>query len=410
MRFAFIFAAILSALMIFGCIGSQVGQSTGAANLPDRTWYSDRIVANGTYGNISLGSAVYRHVYSYWTTNNTNMNLTANFSLIAAKTCSVSPYGAGAPSTATSKYNDTALNGANGSRSVFGVVVPERNTTLDNVTIAYQNTTGDVVTVRLNGYLLGTLNNSVNSKTFAAISAGYLINGTNIVSFVNNGTLTNITNITIQYVNTTAFNCSLTNVQDGNSAILFEVNDTSSQFNITLVNATLNNTTTFNINVYGGDIGVVTDTGRTYIGAYDTVIGGCNPLGHSYPLAWNTTDWTNITGLPSSRYAYNGKVILCLFRTGNGNISNYGLAVDYVGLSGNNTYAVKGIANTTIVFQTSLDNRNWFTETTTNSVASTAQRIQANNTGLYARFVVSSLVIRDPAQDGVYIQYVGVSN
>jgi hypothetical protein len=62
-----------------------------------------------------------------------------------------------------------------------------------------------------------------------------------------------------------------------------------------------------------------------------------------------------------------------------------------------------------VTFQTSLDNRNWFTEATMLNVGP-ATRIQTNNTALYARFNVTALGLADPGQDGLYIQYYAVSN
>jgi hypothetical protein len=407
-------AAFAAFLLIFGCIGQT--QPVGASNIADVGWYSGRLNTTGVYANLSLGSAFSRHVFAIWTTNGSTFTNTTTFSLIGTKTCAVTPYGGGLPNATRSAYNDTTLAKANGTRSIAGIVNPERNTTSDNMTVAYQNVSGETVTVYLNGYYLGTLNTSTNSKTFS-VTAGYLANATNTVQFINNVTVansslgsTNVTNVTVNYVNSTAFTCSNSNAVDGSFATVFETESILNMFNITFVNSTLNNTSTFDINIYGGDIGVVTNTNSTYVGAYHRAIGGCDPLGYSYPLAWNTTSWTNATGLSSSVYAYNGQVIVCLMRRQTGNVTNYGAVVDYAGLSGTNNYTFSGGVLANVTFQTSIDNTNWFTESTSTSVGSTAVRVQTNNTGLYARFNVTGLTVTDPSQDGVYIRYVGVSN
>ena len=402
------FAVILTLMLVglFGCIG-QPQPSTGASNLPDRDFYSGRINDTGVYGNLSLASSYSRHVFVVWTSNSTTLSNTTTFDgMIATESCSATSSSGGQAGSIVVKYNDTTLAGANGTRIVRDLSSPERNTSANNMTITYQNNSSSNVTVYLNGVNVGRLNTSQNSTVFT-LNGSNLIYGNNTVVFTNTGNSTNITNISIQYLNAT-FNCSLLEAADNSRIVLFETTGTSGQMNVSITNSTLNNTTTFEIDVYGGDLGVVTNTGHTYIGLHN-VLGWCDPLGFGYPLAWNSSNWTNITGLSAATYAPDGVVTLCTIRTVSGNVLNYGAAIDYVALSGSYTYDFTGGAEANITFQTSLDNQNWFTDATLTSVGS-AVRTQTNNTARYARFNVTGLDLTDPAQDSLYIRYYAVSN
>ena len=402
MRFAFIIVALLAAFLMFGCIGQP---STGASNYADYGAYSGKVNTTGIVGPYELKDAYSRHVFSIWTSNNTQQVNTTTFTINATETCAITGAMGGTAGAVAIKFNDTALSNASGTLTLV-LNSPERNFTKDNLTIKYQNVSGENITVTLNGILLGKINQSVNSTVFV-LNGSNLLFGTNTFVFTNTNISTNITNVTLQYLNA-SFACTSVSAKDGTNGVLFETADVLGQFNITIANITMNNSTTFELDVYGGDIGVVTNTNSTYIGLNST-LGFCDPLGYSYPLAWNTTGWTNITDLNSTYYAALGYVKICTVRKQAGSVSNFGVIIDYVVLNGNYTYNFTGGSVGNVTFQTSLDNRNWFTEATMLNVGP-ATRIQTNNTALYARFNVTALGLADPGQDGLYIQYYAVSN
>lgn len=406
MRYAIFALALTMAFLFFGCIGQPTQQSTGASNIADYGYYSARINSTGIVGPFNLSSAYSRHVFTIWSTNSTVEVTSTTYSLNTLKTCSPSNVSGGQTGSVDVKYNDTTLATANGTRLVLSLTVPERNTTLNNMTVKYQNNSSSNVTVTLNGVYLGLLNTSKNSTTFS-LNGSNLLYGTNTVLFTNTGNMTNITNITIQYLNST-FNCSYSNSSDNKSNVIFETADMLGQLNLTISNVTLNNTTTFDLHVYGGDLGVVVNTGYTYIGLVANS-GFCDPLDFLYPLTWNATNWTNITGLASSNFVKGNNITICTKRKTVGNVLNYGAAIDYVFVNGSNTYNFTGGSVCNVTFSTSIDNVNWFSDYNATQIGP-AQRIQTNQTALFSRFNVTNITLTDASQDACYIRYVAVSN
>ena len=309
MRFAFIVVAILASLLLFGCImpGTQQQtcpncQSTGAATISDKSWYSGPINATGTYGNVSLAAAFSRHVFSIWTTFGTTLVNTTNFTANATRTC----------------YNSTAV--------------------------------------------WASASNCVTNTTVLAGTTNYTMNASNVSFYMD--------------LNTT--------------------------------NAYLNNSTsTFELDISGAYINA--DDSRVGISLFGYPSGVYEPTG--YYLANNVTNWTNITGLPHARYiTSDGVVSVRLDHPGTGdNASTQAISVHYLAIVGNYTYNITGAGNSTVVFQTSLDNQNWFTDQTVTNISSTPARYQTNNTALYARFNVTSMNAVNP-NDALYIQYIAVSN
>jgi hypothetical protein len=307
MRFAFIVVAFIASLFLFGCIMPGVSQpvaqpSTGSANMPDKMWYSGAINSTGTYGNVSLGSAMYRHVFSIWTTFGTTLVNTSTFTANATRTC----------------YNST---------------------------VAWASASNCVVNTTI---LAGTTNFTVNASA---------------------------------------------------SAFYMDLNTTNAYLN--------NSTSTFELDIAGAYLNA--DTSRVGISLFGYPSGVYEPTG--YFLADNTTNWTNITGLSKARYVTSaGVVAVRLDHPDSGdNATSQAISVHYLAIVGNYTYNITGAGNSTVVFQTSLDNQNWFTDQTVTNISSTAARYQTNNTALYARFNVTGITVPNQG-DALYIQYVAVSN
>jgi hypothetical protein len=203
--------------------------------------------------------------------------------------------------------------------------------------------------------------------------------------------------------------CANTTILDNTNYTLLK-SATAYNMTITTSNSTLNNTTgTFDIRIAGCNLNQNNSSDAVYVYLYVPGISDYVNTGQTLPV--NVTNWTNITGLSKSTYVSSVGNVTVMFKaeTSGAQAAVAGINIDYLGINGSNTYNATGGSVGNVTFQTSLDNRNWFTEVNVTQVGD-AQRIQTNNTALYARFNVTNLTLTDPALDSLYIQYVAVSN
>jgi hypothetical protein len=407
-KIAVLAVALLATLLLLGCLGPapQAQLSTGYSS-QDVLYQNTSINVTGWLPSIELPSAMSKHVFQVNTTNTSTLTYTSNFSNNTTN-CIGSTYTGGVVSASgTNSSNSTVMTGANTTRTLGGISVAERNTSLQNVTIRYDNTTGETVSVYLNGYLLGTLNQSNTETNFTNISGGYIVSGTNTFNLSNTNLtgLTNVTLVRLSYVSS-SLNCTKVNASDGGYASLFETT-TSGMLNFT-VNASgrLNNTTTFNISVLGGDILVVNNTNSSSVGLYSAAAGVCVPVGD---LAWNSTNWTNVSGLSTSSFvSADGNITICIVHPRAGDVRNYGAAIDSITVNGAYSYPVVGAISANVSMFGSIDCNNWIYQTNLSNINSTPQMTQWNNTLRCVRFNVTGITVNN-SKDAMQLTYVGVS-
>lgn len=410
MRFA-LMAALAVFLMLFGCINMGQPQAPTGMSANDYNWASGRINATGNTTPLMLHVAMSKHVYMINTSNKSTWKNYSTYSLIGAKLCNVTPFGMGVAGANASVFNFSAAGavGANASFLLYGIMNPERNHTLTQLNVTYNNSAGENVSVYLNANYLGLLNQSVTQTIFTTIPAGYVINGTNNVSFRNDGTVSDIINVTLTY-NSSVFTCSQSDTVDGAFLSLPETADASGQLNFTITNTTIISTDAFNMSIYGGDIGVKVNTNSTYVGIYRVNQSFCDHFGFQYALPWNTTGWVNITNIPTSTYSTSAGVVrACLVRKIAGNVSNYGAIVDGVSIFGSTNTSITSRGNATVSMLGSIDCQNWVTLATSTTVIQPVM-VQTNNTLTCVMFNVTALALDNPSVDGIHIRYVGTTN
>jgi len=227
-------------------------------------------------------------------------------------------------------------------------------------------------------------------------NSSVLTNTSAYTTFTATRTCTNSTTATGVCANTT-------NIGGGN----FSIAAANTSYNLTVVttNAAFNNTTTFEVDIYGAYLN------STKAGGISVLMKNAQGVYQSIgSLADNSSNWTNVTGLSAATFLSGGVADIMFLHSASGdNASIQTVNIDYVALNATYTYNYTSGALGNVTFQTSLDNVNWFADATIAS-AGPATRYQTNNTALYARFNVTGLIVPQPDQDGLYINYVAVSN
>lgn len=241
----------------------------------------------------------------------------------------------------------------------------------------------------------------------------FTIWSTNATQLVNT---TTFTATTVRSCDNTTVNasidvCANTSAVGTGNFTTYKANTTYSMTLATANDAFNNSTGTFDLAIYGTNLNQANSSDTAYVFLYKPNAGGGVFEKTVYYLQANTTNWTNITGLSKADYVSSLGVVTVKFEaaTSNANASKAGITIDYLGFNGSNTYNFTGGSIGNVTFQTSLDNRNWFTDATVSNVG-VAVRTQTNQTALYARFNVTALTLTDASQDAIYIQYVAVSN
>ena len=400
---------LLGFLMLFGCLG----RSTGSASLNPVSWNSGAINNSSTGGN---GSIIYlpdpKSVHNYVINTTSGQTVTFTNSIVTnkSKTCSAS-FGGGQLGVVTTAANASKLLLTNLSNITLVVATGTayRNATVPNianVTIKTQNISSENVTVFLNGIKIGNLSGAVNSTTFN-FSSYYLMNGFNQFNFTG-GNATNITNLNVSYFNS-SFNCSYSDTQNDNLySVLYENTSAGGKMVISIVNTSIINSTTFNISIYGGDLNSTVNTGVTCIYVWMPIYGYYDTFSCAYSLPYNTANWTNITGLSTAIYSNvtTGNVTIYLVHETTGDLHNFGMAVDYAGLSAvYPTYGTSAmLAN--ITMSGSIDCLNWNTLATITNLNSTFTSGTVNGTYGCIRFNVTSVAAMN-STDAIQIRYLG---
>ena len=401
-----ILLSVLLGLLLFGCSG----RSTGSGSFNPVSWNSGQIT-NSTYAavvnnTIQLPDPKSVHTYLVNTSYGATFATGNSLNTTATKSCNAT-FGAGTFGKVENLSNTSTVVLMNLSNATLTLSLNAtyRNTTQDNITLMYQNVSGENVTAYSNGLLLGFLNNSTNTTTFT-VSGSYLTLGVNtfqFAGFATNSNKTNVTNVTVYYVKT-YLTCSDSDTQaDGLFAVNNENTSTNGALILTITNAALNNSTSFNLTIFGGDINVTVNTNDTF--AYVlTKYGYVDTFSNKYPLPWNQTGFLNITNLDTSIYASNGSVTVYFTHQGAGNVLNYGAAVDYMGVQA--MYATYGTSAMTanITMQGSYDCMNWQNMTTLTSVTTPVMG-QINATYGCVRFNVTGISMN--STDALQIHYVG---
>jgi hypothetical protein len=234
---------------------------------------------------------------------------------------------------------------------------------------------------------------------------------TNATTLVNSTTFNATTSrsCTNTTINATNRSCDDTSTAGGFNFTTYKAATTYSVTLLTLNESFNNSTGLFDMKVYGCNQNQMAFNDTAYIYLYNTQ----NSLWYNttYSLQANTSNWTNITGLSKAMYISSTGNITVKFEAGTSgaNASNAGILIDYLAFNGSSTASYTSNSTANVSFQTSLDNRNWFTDLSVVNI-SAAQRLQTNQTALYARFNVTAISVPQGDLDSLYIQYVAVSN